>query len=63
MYEYKFIKLDLNGFLQLKPKQDYHEIIEDHAKEGRRLVQVLTRPTGSYGAATHYELIFEKERE
>lgn len=60
MFEYKFVKLELKGIFTSKPKQDYHDIINAHAKEGWRLVQVLTPPTGVYGSATHFELIFEK---
>lgn len=61
MYQYKFVKLELKGFLELKTKQDYHSIIEDHAKEGWRLVQVLTPPTGVSGSAAYFEIIFEKQ--
>lgn len=61
MYEYKFVKIDMKGFFELKPKQDYHVIIEEHAKEGWRLVQVLTPPIGPQGSATYFELIFEKQ--
>ncbi|WP_365845443.1 DUF4177 domain-containing protein [Clostridium sp.] len=32
MYEYKFIRLELKGFIESKPSQDYHEIITVHAK-------------------------------
>lgn len=60
MYEYKFIRLGLTGFFESKPKQDYHVIVNEHAKQGWRLVQILTPPTGAYGSATHFELIFEK---
>lgn len=61
MYEYKFIRLELKGFIESKPRQDYHQIVTDHAKEGWRFVQILTPPTGAYGSATHFELIFEKQ--
>jgi hypothetical protein len=61
MYEYKFIKLDLKGIVESKPKEDYHSLINEHAKDGWRLVQILTPPTGPSGAATYFELIFEKQ--
>jgi len=61
MYEYKFVKLQVKGFFIRGPEQDYHKIIERHAKEGWRLVQILTPPTGSYGTATYFELIFERQ--
>ncbi|GFP76262.1 DUF4177 domain-containing protein [Clostridium fungisolvens] len=63
MYKYEFVRIELKKFSlkELKPKQDHHAIIEQYAKAGWRLVQILTPPTGIYGSATHYELIFEKE--
>lgn len=62
MYQYKFItvKLEKWSLTELKPKEDYHLIVEQHAKEGWRLVQILAPPTGTVGSATHFELIFEK---
>lgn len=61
MYEYKFVRVKLGGLIESKPKQDYHEIIDRHAREGWRLVQIVTPPTGPYGTATHYEIVFEKQ--
>ncbi|HQJ36937.1 MAG TPA: DUF4177 domain-containing protein [Bacillota bacterium] len=61
MYEYKFIRLGMKGFFVRKPDQDYHAIIEEYSREGWRLVQILTPPIGSYGVATYFELIFEKQ--
>lgn len=63
MYKYEFVRIELKRFSlkELKTKQDYHKIIEENAKKGWRLVQIVTPPTGIYGSATHYELIFEKE--
>ncbi|KEQ22261.1 DUF4177 domain-containing protein [Paenibacillus tyrfis] len=59
MYEYKFVKIDLKLFGNT-PKQEYHEIIENHAKEGWRLVQIFAPGTSTYGAASYFEIIFEK---
>lgn len=61
MYEYKFVKLGVKGFFISKPEKDYHAIIEEYAKDGWRLVQILAPPIGSYGIATYFELIFEKQ--
>lgn len=61
MYEYKFVKLEVKGFFTRKPQKDYHAIIEEYAKSGWRLVQILAPPIGSYGIATFFELIFEKQ--
>jgi len=33
MYEYKYVNVNLSGFLK-KPKDDYHKIIDQHALEG-----------------------------
>ncbi len=43
LYEYKFVKVDLDGFLMQtkKPKENYHKIIEEYAKIGWRFVQVF----------------------
>lgn len=63
MYEYKFIKIELKTAGVLKPveaKEDYHKIIDEHAEQGWRLVQIFAPGTGIYGAAAHFELIFEK---
>ena len=61
MYEYKFVRIDLSPFGR-KPKEDHHEIIKKHAKEGWRFVQIFAPATSGYGAANHYEVIFERQR-
>lgn len=61
MYEYKFIKIEMKGIFTVEPKEDYHTIVEEHAQEGWRLVQIFAPPTGSNGLAQYFELIFEKE--
>ena len=43
-------------------KEDYHKLVEDHAKLGWRLVQIFAPGTGAYGVARYFELIFERER-
>ena len=63
MYEYQFIKLDLKtGFLNMKPKEDYHKIIEGQAAEGWRLVQIFAPEVSAHGNASFFELIFEKKK-
>lgn len=62
MYEYEFVRIEIKGLVKLKPSHDYHAIIEEYAKQGWRLVQVLAPPTGAYGAATYYEIIFERPK-
>ncbi|SCY81649.1 DUF4177 domain-containing protein [Alkaliphilus peptidifermentans] len=63
MYEYMFIKIDLNtNWKGRSPVEDYHKVIEQHASEGWRLVQVFAPPISGYGVAEFHELIFEKKK-
>ncbi len=59
MYEYKFVKIQLSTFTS-KPKEDYQYIIQNHAKDGWRFVQVFAPATKGYGSAAYFELIFER---
>lgn len=62
MHEYKFVLIDLKqGFLKAEAKEDYHEIIREHAEQGWRLVQIFAPGTAAVGAAANFELIFEKK--
>ena len=63
MYEYKFIKLQLGGFMVAKPNKDYRKIIRAQAKEGWRFKQIFAPGTNAYGSASYFELIFEKKIE
>lgn len=64
MYTYKFVKVKLgNRIFTTSPKQDYKKIIEEHAKDGWRLVQIFDPAISTYGAAAYFELIFEKKAE
>ena len=60
MYEYKFVKVNFGGF-KLEPKEDYEKIVSEHAREGWRLMQVLTPPTAGYGTIGYYEFVFERQ--
>ncbi|MEW8955858.1 DUF4177 domain-containing protein [Clostridium sp.] len=60
MYQYKFVRIDLKSFT-LKPEEDYHKIIETHAKDGFRLLQIFSPSVGAYGSSSYFELIFEKK--
>lgn len=63
MYEYKFVRVDVDGIFTRKPKADYQLLIEQNAKDGWRLVQILA-PAVSIKAGSvpdYFELIFEKE--
>jgi hypothetical protein len=41
----------------MKPKEDYYDIIEVHAKDGWRLMQIFDRSSHE----RYIELIFEKQ--
>ena len=60
MYEYKFVKVNFSAF-KLEAKEDYQAIVSDYAKEGWRLMQVLTPPTAGYGIISYYEFVFERQ--
>ena len=61
-YEYKFARLG-EGLLGVRSsaKEQYQQVIHDHARDGWRLVQIFAPGTGGYGAAKYFELIFERE--
>ena len=63
MYDYKFVRLELSGFWNVKPEMDHHAVIEAHAADGWRLIQIFAPATAGYGHATHYELIFERPKQ
>jgi hypothetical protein len=62
MYEYKFVTTSLGGFFT---DAEHRETIEEHARAGWRLVQVLPLKYNGHGKPTEYEIIFERpvERE
>lgn len=63
MYEYTFVKVDLTKWtVNSKPKEDYHEIVHEHARQGWKLLQIFSPPTMSFGTAPFFELIFEREK-
>ena len=60
MYENIRIKLK-NGFIEMKPEQDYQEVIKKYTQEGWRFVQIFAPPIGGQGYAIFYDLIFKRE--
>jgi hypothetical protein len=60
-FEYKFVRLG-EGWLGLRKeaKETYQSVVQDHAREGWRLVQIFSPGLGAYGCAKFYELIFER---
>jgi hypothetical protein len=63
MYEYKFVKLEFKAFSK---RPDYHEVIEQHAADGWRFIQIFSpkfQPFfGTSSKEKFYELIFEREK-
>ena len=59
MYEYKFVKIEVKeGFFNSTPKDDYQKIINSHAKQGWRFVQIFAPSIRGYGKSSYFELIF-----
>jgi hypothetical protein len=66
-YEYKFVRLGEYGGSALfgvsdKARNAYEEVVHQHAQDGWRLVQIFAPGVAAFGAATYYELIFERQR-
>jgi hypothetical protein len=61
-YEYHFVRFG-EGFwgLRRKAPDEYQDVVHEYARQGWRLVQVFAPGVGVYGAATHFDLIFERE--
>ncbi len=61
-FEYKFVRLG-EGVLSVKSeaRKNYQEQIQQHARDGWRLVQIFAPGVGAYGGAGYYELILERE--
>ncbi|RKN77051.1 DUF4177 domain-containing protein [Paenibacillus ginsengarvi] len=58
MYEYKYVDTTLGGMFT---ESMYRQAIDDHAKDGWRLVQVLPTRYNGHGKPTAYEIIFERK--
>ncbi|HPA47499.1 MAG TPA: DUF4177 domain-containing protein [bacterium] len=60
-FEYKFVRLG-EGLLGVRKaaREQYQQVVHEHARDGWRLVQVFAPGTGIYGCANFYELIFER---
>ena len=64
MYEYKFVKIEVKWKLfsfKARSQEDHQEVINSHAKEDWRLVQIFAPEIIGYGQPSYFELIFEKE--
>ncbi len=62
-FEYKFVRLGEGLMYVSKEAQvSYQTVIEEHAKEGWRLVQIFAPPIGGAGSgsAKFYEVVLER---
>jgi len=57
MYEYKYVETSLGGFFS---SATHRETIDENAKKGWKLVQVLPTNYNGHGKPTAYEIIFER---
>jgi hypothetical protein len=55
-YEYKFVQIKISMWT-MKPKENHHEVIQEHARQGWRLATLT--PPSNLNKFT-YELIFER---
>jgi len=60
-FEYKFVRLG-EGFMGVRKeaKETYQRVIQEHGRNGWRLVQVFAPGIAGYGVPKFYELIFER---
>ncbi len=61
-YEYKFVRLG-EGIMGVRKsaRENYQQVIHEHARDGWRLVQIFSPPIGPYGSAKYFEIVFERE--
>ena len=61
-YEYRFVRIG-EGWLGARSRamDEYQRVIQDHARDGWRLVQVFAPSMGVYGVAKYFEIILERE--
>lgn len=67
-YEYKFVEVPIRGGLRVKPGdsfQDCKEVVLQGAREGWRLVQIVTPFNEKMGVAGAfcYQVVLEREKE
>ena len=66
MFEYKFVEVALKQGFKIKksnPFEECKEIINENAKNGWRLKQIVVEPANNAGMyyPSAYQIIFEKE--
>lgn len=65
-YEYKLVRIGESRVSSLfgpaeRARNDYQDVVREHARDGWRLVQIFAPGVAAFGAARYYELIFERE--
>ena len=60
MFDYKFVSIKAKGIWPLNFEKDYKEIIQDHAREGWRFVQVVPLKWSAYGKPQKVEIVLER---
>ena len=62
-YDYKFVNVKLkSGWFTKRLEQDYQQIIDSHAAQGWRFVQIFAPAVHGQGSAGYFETIFEKAK-
>jgi hypothetical protein len=66
-FEYKFVRIGESRLsavfgVQDRARKTYETVIQEHARDGWRLVQVFAPGVAAFGAAKYYELILEREK-
>ena len=60
-FEYKFVEVEIDhGFFSNNLPGDYTKIIDDHAKEGWRFVQIFPIEFSGYHPSS-FQIVFERE--
>ncbi len=62
MYTYKMVRIPAKGFV-ITEVEDHDEVIDRHANEGWRLVQILPVKYATSGVPMEFEVIFERKKE
>nr|WP_249651295.1 DUF4177 domain-containing protein [Lysinibacillus sp. D4B3_S18] len=62
MFENKFVKVEFHwGLTRSKLAKDLQEIIQEHARDDWRFIQIVAPTIGSSGQPEYFDLIFEKK--
>jgi hypothetical protein len=60
MYEYKYIECFADGFFT---DDNHQEIINEHAEQGWRFIQMVPIQYNTHGTPKKFEIIFERKLE